>query len=224
MGSRLFPCVLTASPAPAGLPMFGVLHPVLGFCHRVVPSLCMAIWWCLTAPRSFRALFVSLSGFPCFRMGVLLVCRSGACIGCSVFAVSAAFLCWVSFCCACLSSSGSGRAGCLVAVFSSLLLLLEVVLPWCFCCGFLSPCHLVAPSPSVVSHLGFFLWRLFRLGLIGCCPVLDPPFSFFFGGGGALLPFSSLFLLDCSNCFVVQAPWVSRTPGWGFLTLASCVC
>ena len=28
LGSHLFPCVLSASPAPAGLPMFGVLHPV----------------------------------------------------------------------------------------------------------------------------------------------------------------------------------------------------
>ena len=44
------------------------------------------------------------------------------------------------------------------------------------CCGFLSPWPLVAPSPSVVSHLGFFLWRLFRLGLDGCGPVLGPPF------------------------------------------------
>ena len=90
-------------------------------------------------------------------------------------------------------------------------------LPWCFCCGFLSPCHLVAPSPSVVSRLGFILWRLFGLGLVGCGPVLDPPFSWGGGGGGGASPslvlvvFASLFQLFCC-------------PGWGFLTLASCVC
>ena len=126
---------------------------------------------------------------------------SGLCVGCAVCAVSTAFLCWVSFCCACLSSSGSGGAGCLVAVFCSLLLLPEVVLPWCFCCSFLSPCHLAAPSPSVVSRLGFILWHLFRLGLVGCGPVLDPPFFC----GGAFLHLSLLFLLGCFNCFAVQA-------------------
>ena len=68
---------------------------------------------------------------------------------------------------------------------------------------------------------GFILWRLFRLGLVGCGPVLDPPF---YWGGGTLLPLSSWCLLACSNCFVAQAPWVSRTLGWGFLPLASCVC
>ena len=197
MGSCLFPCVLSASLVPAGLPMFGVLHPVLGFCRRVVPSLCMVIWWCFTAPHAFRALFVDMSGFPGFRVGVLLDCGSGARVGRAVCAVFAAFLCWVSFCCDCLSSSGSGGAGCLVAVFYSLPLLLEVVLPRCFCCGFLSPCHLAAPSP-VVSCLGFILWRLFRLGLVGCGPVLDPPFSR--GGGSPSLVlgiFAWLFHLFC---------------------------
>ena len=51
-----------------------------------------------------------------------------------------------------------------------------VELSWGLCCGILSPWPLVAPSPSVVSRLGFFFWRLFRLGLGGCGPVLDPPF------------------------------------------------
>ena len=52
----------------------------------------------------------------------------------------------------------------LVAVFCTLLLLLFVELPWGLCCGILSPWPLVAPYPSVFSRLGFFLWRLFRLG------------------------------------------------------------
>ena len=48
--------------------------------------------------------------------------------------------------------------------------------PSCYSCGLsslgvsaavLSPWPLVAPYPSVVSRLGFFLWRLFRLGFEG---------------------------------------------------------
>ena len=44
------------------------------------------------------------------------------------------------------------------------LLLLFVELPWGLFCGILSPWPLVAHYPSVVPRLGFFLWRLFRLG------------------------------------------------------------
>ena len=43
----------------------------------------------------------------------------------------------------------------------------------------------VVRALSVVSRLGFFLWRLFRLGLEGCDPVLVPPFFFLGGGGGS---------------------------------------
>ena len=44
------------------------------------------------------------------------------------------------------------------------LLLLFVELPWGLFCGILSPWPLIAPYPSVVPRLGFFLGRLFRLG------------------------------------------------------------
>ena len=141
-------------------------------------------------------LLVSLaSGWVCFWPAV-----SGAHVGCDVCAVSAALRGWSSFCCVCLSYACSGGTGCLVAVFWPLLLLLWVELPWGLCCGVLSPWPLVAPSPSVVSSLGFFLWRLFRLGLEGCGPVLDPPF-FFLGGGGGLS-----FL--CLRCFRLAVPTV----------------
>ena len=77
------------------------------------------------------------------------------------------------------------RCRVLVAVCFTLLLLLFVELPWGLCCGILSPWPLVAPYPSVISSLGFFLWHLFRLGF----GVL---LLFFLGGG---LPF------PCPCCF-----------------------
>ena len=125
---------------------------------------------------------------------------TGAHVGCAVCAVSAAFCSWVSFCFACLSSAGNGGAVCLVAVFCFLLLLLWVVLPCCFCCGSLFPWPLVAPCP-VVSRLGFFLCRWFRLGLGGWGPVWDPPFFW----GGLSFPCPRCFRLAFPT-FVVQAP------------------
>ena len=129
---------------------------------------------------------------------------SGVYVGCAVCAVSAALRSWVLFCCECLSYTCSGGAGCLVAIFCTLLLLLWVELPWGLCCGVLSPWPLVAPYPSVVSSLGFFLWRLFRLGFEGC----DPGFGSSLLLGGSL----SLVLVVFAwffNSFVVQVPWVS---------------
>ena len=65
LGLPPFPCVLSTSPTPAGLPMFA------GFCSlcqgapiAVVAALCMAVWWYLMAPRAFRALLVVLSSPP----------------------------------------------------------------------------------------------------------------------------------------------------------------
>ena len=52
------------------------------------------------------------------------------------------------------------------------------------------------------SSLGFFLWRLFGLGLVGCGPAWVPAFFW----RGTLLPLSWLFLLGGSYCVVVQAP------------------
>ena len=87
------------------------------------------------------------------------------------------------------------------------LLLLWVELPWGLCCGVLSPWPLVAPSPSVVSRLGFFLWRLFRLGLEGCGPVLDPPFFW----EGLSFP--------CPCCFRLAVPTVLLSRFLEFLEL-----
>ena len=121
---------------------------------------------------------------------------SGASVGCAVCAVSAAHRSWVSFCCECLSYTCSGGAGCLVAIFCTLLLLLWVELPWGLCCGVLSPWPLVAPYPSVVSRLGFFLWRLFRLGFEGCGPGFGSSLLLgVVGGGGGGLSF------PCPCCF-----------------------
>ena len=80
-----------------------------------------------------------------------------------------------------------------------LLLLLCVGLLWGLCCTVLSPWPIVAPSPSVVSRLGFFLWRLFGLGLVGCGPAWVP--AFFLGGNSpslVLVVFAWRFLqFDC---------------------------
>ena len=90
------------------------------------------------------------------------------------------------------------------------------------CCGVLSPWPLVAPYPSVVSRLGFFLWRLFRLGFEGCGPGFGSSLLFFcFGGGGGGLSF------PCPCCFrlafttfVVRVPWVFLDFLLGFFHLA----
>ena len=84
----------------------------------------------------------------------------------------------------------------------SLLLLLCVGLLWGLCYAVMSPWPMVAPSPSVVSRLGFFLWRLFELGLVGCGPAWVPAFFW----RGTLLPLSWLFSLGGSYSSVVQAP------------------
>ena len=139
----------------------------------VVTALCMAVWWCLMAPRAIRALLVVLSS----PLAVLSLCGC-----CALFTV------WFplplgdcAFGLRCLRRKLAAK-------------LVQSRLPF------------VVRAPSVVSRLGFFLWRLFRLGLEGCGPVLVPPFFFFGGGGGALLPLSWLFSLGGSNSLVVQAP------------------
>ena len=174
----------------------------------------MAVWWCLTAPRDFGLylLFchpllrfstsVGASGWVCFWPAA-----SGAPISCEVCAVSAALRGSSSFYCVGLSFTCCCGTGCLVAVFWPLLLLLWVELPWGLCCGVLSPWSLVAPSPSVVSRLGFFLWRLFRLGLEGCSPALDPPFFW----EGLSFP--------CPRCFRLPVPTVLLSRLLEFLEL-----
>ena len=138
---------------------------------------------------------------------------SGAYVGCAVCAVSSALSSWVSF----------YGAVCLVVVFCTLLLLLFVKFPWGLCCVILSPWSLVAPYPSAISRLGFFLWRLFRLGfeVLRSWLWILPSFFFlfFWGGGGALsLVLVVLAWLLQLFCFV-QVTWASWTFCWGFFTL-----
>ena len=101
--------------------------------------------------------------------------------------------------------------GCAPLVF---LLRLSVLLPSCctlsFCC-FSPGVHPLAFVQAWVGRLQSSVGSSLLLGWRG-------------GGGGGLLPLSSWCSFACLNCFVVQAPWVSLTPGWGFLALASCVC
>ena len=101
-----------------------------------------------------------------------------------------------------------------------LLLLLCVGLLWGLCCAVLSPCPLVAPSPSVVSRLGFFLWRLFSLRLVGCGPA--GVHAFFWER--TLLPLSWWFSLGGSYSLVVQAPCVFLNSLLRFFPLVSSVC
>ena len=133
---------------------------------------------------------------------------SGAYVGCAVCAVLAALSSWVSFCCDCLSCTCSGGAGCLVAVFCTLLLLLFVGLPWGPFCGILSPWPLVAPNPSLISHLGFFLWRLFRLGFEVLRSWMWILPSFFLGGGGG-----GGLSFPCPCCFSLAFTTVLICPG-----------
>ena len=99
-----------------------------------------------------------------------------------------------------LAVQGVGRSLC------AFLLLLFVELPWGLCCGILSLWPLVAPYPSVISRLGFFIWRLFRLGFEVLRSWLWILPSFFFWGGGGRLSF------PCPCCF-------SLTFCWGFFRL-----
>ena len=76
--SSPFPCVLNASPAPAALPMVaGGRTMYRDSAMRVVPSLYLAVWWCLRVPQAFRALFVVWSGFPSSPPPVLSLCGCG---------------------------------------------------------------------------------------------------------------------------------------------------
>ena len=86
------------------------------------------------------------------------------------------------------------------------LLLLFVELPWGLFCDILSPWPLVAPYPSVISRLGFFLWRLFRLGF----EVLRSWLWILPSFGGLSFP--------CLCCFSLAITTFSFCPGnLGFL-------
>ena len=92
------------------------------------------------------------------------------------------------------------RWGGLVTGLWPLLLLMCVGLLWGLCCAVMSTWPMVAPSPSVVSRLGFFLGRLFGLGLVGCGPAWVP--AFFWGE----------LSFPCPGCFRLAVPtvWLSR--------------
>ena len=92
------------------------------------------------------------------------------------------------------------------------LLLLFVELPLGLFCGILSLWALVAPYPSVISRLGLFLWRLFRLGfeVLRSWLWILPSLFFFWGGGGLSFP--------CPCCFSLAITTFSFCPGnLGFL-------
>ena len=234
LGSRLFPCVLSASPAPAGLPMFGVLHPVLGLYHRVVPSLYMAIWWCLTAPCAFRALFVGLSSLPWLLGG----CASGLrvsgpcwlrclCSLCSLSLLSLLLLClfvllrlwWGRLFGRGLLLPPAAPGGCAPLVF---LLRLSVPLPSCRTLSWGS-------SSGVCSGLGWWAavqcWILPSLGVGGLsfpCPryfrlaVPTVLLSRLLGFLGLLAGVSLLLLpvfADGSGC-LADGPWFSASIAW----------
>ena len=148
-----------------------------------------------------RTLFVVLSSLP----AVLDFCG-----GCAVLCVLSLALGWVCFwpavstapvrCEVCSLGCPSWffllflslfvlhlllRCGDLVTGLWPLLLLLCVGLLWGLCCAVLSLWPIVAPSPSVVSCLGFILWRLSGLGLVGCGPAWVP--AFFWGNSPSLV-------------------------------------
>ena len=62
------------------------------------------------------------------------------------------------------------------------------------------------PLLLLFFRLGFFLWRLFRLGLGGCGPVLDPPFFWV----GLSFP--------CPRCFSLAVPTVCCPGSLSFLS------
>ena len=127
--------------------------------------------------------------YPCFRICVLLACG----------VLGLRWLrCWCSLRHPLIVGSAYAVTACpapalaLQGVWSQSvvpsLLLLFVEIPWGLF-GILSPWPLVAPYPSVISRLGFFLWRLFRLGF----EVLRSWLWILPSFGGALFPLSLLF-------------------------------
>ena len=176
----------------------------------------VAVWWCLLASLASRALLVVLSSpsavldfcaVPCLlslalgwvrfwpAVSMAPVCCEVCSLGCPLWLVLLLLSVFVPHLLL--------RWGGLVTGLWPLLLLLCVGLLLGLCCAVLSPWPIVAPSPFVVSRLGFFLWRLYGLGLVDCGPALVPTF---FWGGGTLLPLSWLFSLGGSYSLVVQAP------------------
>ena len=211
LGLPPFPCVLSASPTPAGFCSLCQGAPI-----AVVAALCMAVWWCLMAPRAFRALLVVLPSPPvvlclcgcCALFTVWFPLPLGGCasgLRCLQRKLAARFvqsrLPFVvsppSDVSVCPSPALAGQVvwsqsfgpSCCALVGS--LMRHSVTLAYChalsFCCfspGFLP----LAFVPAWVGRL----WSCLGSSLI------------FFGG--ALLPLSLLFSLGGSNCFVVQAP------------------
>ena len=101
-----------------------------------------------------------------------------------------------------------------------LLLLLCVGLLWGLSCPVMSPWPMVAPSPSVVSRLGFLPWTFVRtwVGRLRSCLG----FCLLLGGNSpslVLVVFAWRFLQ-----LVAQAPWVFLNSFLGFFPLASSVC
>ena len=125
--------------------------------------------------------------YPCFRICVLLafgvLCLRWLRSLCSLLVVGSASA--VTVC----PAPAMALQGVWSQSFVPSLLPLFVALPWGLFCGILSPWPLVAPYPSVVPCLGFFLWRLFRLGF----EVLRSWLWILPSFGGALFPLSLLF-------------------------------
>ena len=71
LGCRPFHSVLSASPVPAGLPLFGVLHPVLGFCPR---GCLFSLYGILVIPYGSPR----LSGLVCWSIRFPLLQGGGA--------------------------------------------------------------------------------------------------------------------------------------------------
>ena len=71
LGCRPFHGVLSASPVPAGLPLFGVLHPVLGFCPR---GCLFSLYDILVVPYGS----LRLSGLVCWSIRFPLLQGGGA--------------------------------------------------------------------------------------------------------------------------------------------------
>ena len=191
-----------------------VLHRVSGSFHRgcdsvvvLFGSTCLSAFVCCSVvsscdSRLLWGLCSSLLAFPCLRVGALLACGAYGTISLRSlqsrlpFVVSSPF--HVSVC----------PSPALAVVWFGHRSVAPSAAPVCWALvGSLLrrfvALAMVAPSPSVVSRLGFFLWRLFGLGLVGCGPAWVPAF---FLGGGTLLTLSWLFSLGGSYSLVVQAP------------------